>query len=201
MFRQGGYMKRTTPVIRLFLWFALITFVPPCFAGHSQITRGTEEDRDLKIFTDRVQEYIKMRNNLKNSLPAMNPTKDSVRIIEHQKTLAGKIVEARSNSRQGNIFTSDVTERFRKIIDRTLRGPEGRLARETIRPNESSRILRLHVNDVYPDEMPMTTTPPTLLSRLPKLPQELTYRIVGRDLVLLDSEARLVVDLIPKVIR
>jgi hypothetical protein len=194
-------MKRPFPVIRLFLWFTLITLVSPGFAGQSQKPRGTEEDRDFKIFTERVQEYIKMRNSLKNSLPALNPTKDSVRIIEHQKMLAGKIAEVRRSSRQGDVFTSDVAERFRKIIDRTFRGPEGRLARETIRPDDSSRVVRLHVNDVYPDDMPITTTPPTLLSRLPKLPQELTYRIVGPDLVLLDSEARLVVDLIPKVIR
>jgi hypothetical protein len=42
--------------------------------------------------------------------------------------------------------------------------------------------------------------PPTLLINLPQLPREVAYRIVGHDLVLLDTEARIVVDFIPGVI-
>jgi hypothetical protein len=48
--------------------------------------------------------------------------------------------------------------------------------------------------------MPLTTTPPTLLSKLPQLPPELAYRIVGRDLTLKDTKAGLIVDLIPNAI-
>ena len=92
-------------------------------------------------------------------------------------------------------------ERFRKIIDRTFQGPEGRLARETIRPDGSFKPVRLHVNDVCSEKIPSVTMPPTLLLKLPKLPPELTYRFVGYDLTLQDTEARLVVDLIPDAIR
>jgi len=35
----------------------------------------------------------------------------------------------------------------------------------------------------------------TLLQKLPTLPDELAYRIMGRDLVLVDSKANLVIDL------
>jgi hypothetical protein len=45
--------------------------------------------------------------------------------------------------------------------------------------------------------VPFTTVPPTLLLKFPKLPDQVTYRIVGHDLILLDSEANLVVDTIP----
>jgi len=38
------------------------------------------------------------------------------------------------------------------------------------------------------------------LRRLPELPQELVYRIVGHDLTLQDTKARLIVDLIPNAI-
>jgi hypothetical protein len=38
------------------------------------------------------------------------------------------------------------------------------------------------------------------LSKLPQLPQELAYRIVGRDLTLKDTKAELIVDLIPNAI-
>jgi hypothetical protein len=194
-------MKRRIRVTRLLLWLSLFAFVVPGFAGQAQTPRVNEEARDFKTFTDRVQEYVKMQKNLKASLPALNPTKDSTRIIEHQHALARKIADARRDARQGDIFTPEVAERFRKIIDRTFRGPEGRLARKTIRPESPSEAVVLHVNDVYPEGIPLTTTPPTLLLKLPKLPQELTYRIVGHDLTLQDTEARLIVDLIPNAIR
>jgi hypothetical protein len=192
-------MKSQIRVTHLLVWLSLFAIVG--FANQAVTPRITEEERDFKIFSDRVQEYVKLQRSLKASLPTLNPTKESTRIIDHQHALALKIADARRNARQGDIFSPKIAERFRKIIDKTLRGPEGRFARETIRPDRSARVLRMHVNDVYPEDIPMTTTPPTLLSRLPHLPQELAYRIVGRDLTLLDSEARLVLDFIPKVIR
>jgi hypothetical protein len=56
------------------------------------------------------------------------------------------------------------------------------------------------VNDVFPEDIPLTTTPPILLSKLPLLPQELAYRFVGRDLTLNDTKTGLIVDVIPKAI-
>jgi len=49
-----------------------------------------------------------------------------------------------------------------------------------------------------PCHLPSTTVPPTLLLRLPRLPDKLAYRIVGHDFVLQDTEARLIVDFIPE---
>ena len=56
------------------------------------------------------------------------------------------------------------------------------------------------MNQTYPDGVPFTTVPPTLLLKLPKLPEKVAYRIVGRDLILLDVEANLVVDRITEII-
>ena len=194
-------MKRRTRVTRHLLWLSLFAFVATGFTDQARTPQVSEEERDFKIFLDRIQEYVKLQKELKASLPSLNPTQDSARIIEHQHALARKIADARHDARQGDIFTSEVAERFRKIIDRTFRGSEGRLARETIRPDGSFKPVRLHVNDTCPEEIPLTTTPPTLLLRLPKLPQELAYRFVGRDLTLQDTEARLILDLIPNAIR
>jgi hypothetical protein len=142
-----------------------------------------------------------MQKGQEASLPTLKPTKDAAQIVEHQHALARKIADARRNARQGDIFTHEVTERFRKIIRSAFHGPEGRLARKTIRPDDPSKVIvRLHVNDVYPADIPLTTTPPTLLSKLPQLPRELAYRIVGRDLTLKDTKAGLIVDLIPNAI-
>ena len=194
-------MKRRIRVARLPLWLVLFAFVAPGFAGQAQTPRVNEEARDFKTFTDSIQAYIKMQKSLEASLPTLKPTNDAAQIVEHQHALARKIVDARRDARQGDIFTHEVTERFRKIIRSEFHGPEGRLARRTIRQDDPSKVIvRLHVNDVFPDGIPLTTTPPTLLLKLPELPQELAYRFVGRDLTLIDIKARLIVDLIPNAI-
>ena len=194
-------MKRRIRVTRLLLWLSLFPFVAPGFAGQAQAPRVNEEARDFKIFTDRVQAYVKMQKNLEASLPALKPTEDAARIVEHQHALARKIVDARRDARQGDIFTPEVAERFRKIIRSAFQGPEGRLLRRTIQQDTPFKVIVLHVNDVYPEGIPLTTTPPTLLLKLPELPQELAYRFVGRDLTLKDIKTGLIVDLITNAIR
>ena len=194
-------MRRQIRVTRLLLWLPLLAFVAPGFASQAQTPRDSEEARDLKTFADRVQAYVKMQKNLEASLPPLKPTKDAAQIAEYQHALARKIADARRDARQGDIFTHEVTERFRKIIRSEFHGPEGRLARRTIRQDDPSTVIvRLHVNDVFPDDIPVTTTPPTLMLKLPELPPELAYRFVGRDLTLKDIKAGLIVDLIPKAI-
>jgi len=52
----------------------------------------------------------------------------------------------------------------------------------------------IDVNASYPAGAPFPSTPAPLLQTLPTLPRGLEYRIIGRDLVLLDSPANLIVD-------
>ena len=194
-------MKYRIQAACFLMGFSLLAFVAPGFTGQSRAPQDKEETRDFKIFTDRVQAYVKMQKNLEASLSTLKPTKDAEQIIEHQHLLAGKIADARRDARHGDIFTHEVTERFRKIIRNVFRGPEGQLARRTIRQDDPSKVIvRLHVNDVFPEGIPLTTMPPALLLKLPELPQELAYRFVGRDLTLIDIKARLIVDLIPTAI-
>jgi hypothetical protein len=183
-------------------WLFLVAFVAPGIAGQARAPQASDEEaRVFKIFTARVQQYVKLQKNVEASLRTLKPTNEVARIDEHQHALARKIAQARSGARQGDIFTDDVTRLFRRIIRAEFQGPEAKLARKTIRPDDPSKVIvRLHVNDVYPDDDPLTTTPPTLLTRLPQLPQELAYRIVGRDLTLKDTKAGLIVDLIPNAI-
>ena len=193
-------MKRRIRVTHLPLWLSLFAFAATGLAGQAQEPRARENARDMKVFSDRVQKYVTMRKNLEASLSTLKPTMDAAQIVEHQHALAKKIADARRDARQGDIFTHEVTEQFRKIIRKAFRGPEGRLARKTIQQDTPVKAIALHVNDVCPEDIPLTTTPPTLLRRLPELPPELVYRIVGRDLTLQDIKARLIVDFIPKAI-
>ena len=55
----------------------------------------------------------------------------------------------------------------------------------------------LVVNARYPDTVPVSTVPPQMLQTLPKLSEDLEYRFVHDDLILLDSHAHVIADFIP----
>jgi hypothetical protein len=59
---------------------------------------------------------------------------------------------------------------------------------------------KVQVNAEYPDGLPLVTIPPKLLKALPELPEDLEYRLVGRDLILLDVRSGVVVDMLPGVV-
>jgi hypothetical protein len=52
----------------------------------------------------------------------------------------------------------------------------------------------------YPTELPLATFPARLLAKLPDLPPELEYRIVGRHIVLRDVTANVVVDVARNIV-
>lgn len=153
-----------------------------------------------KEFLGRAQAYVSLHKSIESTLPALKPTDLPEMITAHQLALARKIREARPNAKRGDIFTEDATKAFGITIRDEFRGPHGRSARTTIRQGEPLSKIHLHVNEPYPDGVPFTTVPPTLLLKFPKLPDQVAYRIVGRDLILLDVEAILVVDRIPEII-
>jgi hypothetical protein len=150
-------------------------------------------------FLHRVQTYVKLRNSIKSSLPALKPTDQPEKIANHQQALAQRIREARQQARRGDMFSEEVRKAFRRTVREEFGGPHGRGARTTIRQGEPLKTIHLHVNEPYPDGVPYTTVPPTLLLKFPKLPDQLAYRIVVRDLILLDVEANLVIDRIPDI--
>ena len=144
-------------------------------------------------FTQRVQQYMKLRK----ALPNERTTKRQDQIVDRRLAIAGAIREARPSAKQGDIFTPGCTPEFLKVIRGALLGSKAVNVRKTIRQGEPVMGVHLAVNGAYPGHLPRTTVPPTLLLRLPRLPDKLAYRIVDHDFVLQDTEARIVVDFIP----
>jgi hypothetical protein len=140
-----------------------------------------------------VQEYVKLRN----TAPRLRTTKQRKEIVDRRQALAQKIREMRSTAKPGDIFTPEVSEEFRRVIRSIFQGPNAPNVRKTIRQGEPVPGWHLSVNGDYPEDLPLTTVPPTLLLRLPQLPSKVAYRIIGHDFVLEDTEARVVVDFIP----
>ncbi len=147
-------------------------------------------------FSQRLDQYLKLRK----ALPNERTTKRQEQIVDRRHSLAQAIRESRSSAKQGDVFTPEISEQFVRVIRGTLQGASAPNVRKTIRQGEPVAGVHLTVNAAYPEHLPTTTMPPTLLLRLPLLPEKLAYRIVGHDFVLQDTEARLVIDFISAAI-
>jgi hypothetical protein len=158
-----------------------------------------ESQPGFSDFEKRVGEYVKLHKKLRGEFSRLKPTHSQGEILQHQRELARTIREARAQAAQGEIFSPEIAAEFRRLIAKTMQGQEGIRIHKSLRRSEPVRIP-LHVNDTYPEKLPLQTTPPTLLLDLPKLPEELDYRVVGNNLVLRDVEANLIVDYIPQAI-
>lgn len=76
-----------------------------------------------------------------------------------------------------------------------MAGPHGPSIRASLRHAEPVSI-HLQINQSYPGNVPLQSTPPTLLLNLPQLPKGLEYRLLDNELVLRDADANIVVDYI-----
>ena len=151
-------------------------------------------------FQGRVDEYMKVRKRAFSEVPALKPTDSPEDIAEHKRDLAHKLREARPHARQGAIFTPQASDLFRRLLAANLQGPDAGQARTSLRRASPVPQVPLRVNALYPEGLPLQSTPPSILLDLPRLPQGLEYRIVGRDLVLLDVNAGLVIDFVPRAL-
>jgi hypothetical protein len=154
----------------------------------------------FKEFSERVQSYIKLQKSVESSLPALKSTDLPEIIAAHQQALARKIREARPNAKRGDIFTDAAREAFRHAIRGEFEGSQADNARATMRQGAPLKTMMLRVNGIYPDTVPYTTVPPTLLAKFPILPDDVAYRVVGPDLVLIDVKSSIVVDLAHELI-
>jgi hypothetical protein len=199
-------MKANRSVVRpLHFLLLIIFFVVGCAstARNQEAALPKEQPQNsagYKEFLTRVQAYADLDKSLESTLPALKSTDVPELIAAHQQALTRKIREARPNAKRGDIFTEDAEKAFRNAVHDEFQGAQGSEARTTIRQGEPLKDIQLRVNEAYPDGVPFTTVPPTLLLKFPKLPDQVAYRIVGRDLILLDTKANLVVDRIPDTI-
>ena len=165
-----------------------------------QAPRVNRDSVVIKDFESRVTDYVKLSKKAASGPAAPKPTDDPAKLKEYQLALAAKIRAGRPQAKQGDLFPPDVTKMFQRLIAMSFSGPRGEKLRASLRHAEPVKTLNLQVNDSYPQGLPLQSTPPSLLLDLPKLPSELEYRIVGRDLVLRDVKANLIVDFISNVI-
>ena len=151
----------------------------------------------IQDFDKRLDDYAKLRKRARAGLPNPKSKTSAADVKQYQQSLAQNIRSKRAQAKAGDIFTPRISQLFRELIATPIRGNSGGNIRASLRHAEPVHELPLVVNQEYPQTSAMQSTPPTLLSNLPKLPPDLEYRIVGRGLILLDTKANLIVDLLP----
>jgi hypothetical protein len=151
-------------------------------------------------FDNQVKEYMKLRHTAKAGIPVLKRTDSAHKINQHQRLLASSIRASRPEAKQGEIFTPEISQLFKRLISIAYQGTNAARINASLRHDEPVTDVRVRVNAVYPENVPLQTTPPSILLNLPHLPPELDYRIVGRELVLRDVEADIIVDYIPGAI-
>jgi hypothetical protein len=186
-----------------------------CSANGSESTRSAEPeaqaapaaaktnpDAQLLIeFKTRIDQYMALHNKLEKEAPPLKETRDPAQIKASQDVLAMKIREARKTAKQGDIFTPEIRQLFRRLMYPETKGAIGAETKAAIteEAHETKQVV-LKVNADYPDSAPMMTVPPNILAALPKLPEDLEYRFVNRTMILLDTHANLIVDFVPNAI-
>ena len=155
--------------------------------------------RELVSLQNRIKEYLKLHNKLEATLPSLPKEASPEQIDVHQRALEKLVQEARKNAKPHDVFTPESRRVILKLMKQVFGGPDGRQLRDSIM-DENPGNLRITVNERYPDAVPLSTVPPQVLAGLPKLPDELEFRFIGRSLILMDVHAHIIVDFIQNAI-
>jgi hypothetical protein len=150
----------------------------------------------LADFKERVDKYAELRQKADDSAPPLKKTEDPAKIKEAQQGLAERIGAARVGVKRGNIFTPEITNKFRRLLRPEVKDWNTKKVIQDDNPGQ----IPFKVNGPYPDKEPLSTVPANVLATLPPLPKDIDYRFVGKHLILRDARANLVIDYISNAI-
>jgi hypothetical protein len=165
------------------------------------VTAQPNDERAVRRYRTAVDAYAVLHRDAASALPEGGLCAGPEQLELLRITLSTQIQILRPDAQEGDIFDPDISEVLRARLSRALADfEEGPLVSPSDFDGPDDLPYVVQVNGFFPRE----ADPPrwrALFWALPSLPAELEYRFVGRDLVLLDVEARLVVDILRDAIR
>lgn len=196
-------MKRVHPVLRLapavLAVFVFAAGVPVRSAAPQRAPVSGPDAAVITAFQHRLDGYLALHRKLEATLPKLPRRATPQQVDANQRTLGELLRAARSGAKQGELFDHAMQAVVRRSLARVFGGPDGPALKASIM-DENPGLPNLEVNGRYPDEVPLSTMPPEVLSALPKLEEDMEYRFVGERLVLYDAHAHLIVDLMDDVL-
>ena len=177
-----------------------------CGATIGSVVRRDDADVNataatLVEFRQRVERYMDLREDVVEEVGEAEVTRDPALIRAREDALASRIRVRRANAKHGDIFTAETRTLFRALLRPELKGEQGQDIRAKLQDDAPAPgAVPLEVNAKYPAGVPYPTTPAPVLAVLPPLPTALQYRIIGKDLILLDQPADVILDYIRNAI-
>jgi hypothetical protein len=156
----------------------------------------TNTGKAVEEFTAKVKTYAALHQKIEAGLPKLPKEASPQQKDFNQRELGRLIKQARATAKQSDVLTPTMQAYVRQQLVKIFAGAEG-AARLASVMDENPVGAKVGVNDRYPDSIPLSTMPPEVLQVLPKMPEELEYRFVGDNLVILDPHAHLIVDYMP----
>jgi hypothetical protein len=144
-------------------------------------------------FSRAIDHYLSIRTGVQSEVPPLRVTANVAEIRDRSNALAFAIQRARGNARQGEFFDARCARVINERFARALEGFD--VADFLVGLNDEPsdrRPPQVHMR--YPVASSMATMPANLLAVLPALPPTLEYRLIGRNLVLRDVDAALILD-------
>lgn len=152
----------------------------------------------LYDFSQRLNEYLKLREDLGHKLKPQTPTASASELQARQQALAAALRNARANAKPGDLIPTAVQKIIRNAVkaDFARRQPEA--TRAALQEVPAGPLPGINSN--YPEQAALATVPPLLLANLPRLPDNLQYRFFARHVVILDGDVEIVIDYVRDVL-
>ena len=168
---------------------SLLLLLPVFVWGQTNV----RDARIAKAFEDRAKAFIKFRNKVYKSVPAVKKDATPEQIEVYKKSLQTELIRRRTGAKEGNMFTPDTVVYFRRLIKNEFPGFEASELRKQVLEADT-KGAPIVVNAAYPEDKELVQMPPPLLLALPQLPKDLRYRFIGRSLVVMDRDGALILD-------
>lgn len=154
----------------------------------------------LATMNDKLKDYVALHDKLEATLPKLPTNATPIEIDKNQRQFEALMRKTRATAKRGDIFTPEAEPVIRRLVALVFAGPEGAALKKSIMDeNPERKAAPLAVNARYPDDVPVSTVPPQILQTLPKLTENLEYRFLYNDLIILDAHAHVIADFIPDV--
>lgn len=194
-------MNQKLKAVRLLLValaLSLIIVSSGSYLTHAQIQKSgppiSEADKQaIKLFEGRVNDYVKLRNQVKEKLPRLSKDSTAEQIDSYRKSFEEALRAARAGARRGDVFNTSGSEYIRRTLKTEFGGKDRAEIRKIVFEAENKDVP-MRVNHPYPENKELTEMPPTILLKLPPLPKEVKYRFVGRNMLLVDRDSNLIID-------
>jgi hypothetical protein len=147
-------------------------------------------------FAVNIERYMELRRTVTIAADPLVPTSDAEEIYRRTAAIAAAIRDARLTARGGDIFTPAFGGYLRTHLATVIRDSHVDVTRAFADAGDEGTLgSAVQVNGEFPWSVGSGIWT-SLLWQLPPLPEELQYRFVGADLLLVDVPASLVVDVL-----